>query len=263
MISVDAESLCITIVETLKEIGLNRCVVVAQCYDGASVMSGTISGVQARVRQIHSCAVYIHCHSHRLNLVIVDVCRDVKSAGEFFALVELLYVFITRQKVHEIFIRLQKERDLSIRELGRLSDTRWACRYRNIAVIIERFDVIIDVLCESQELNDSEIRVQANGILEQLRNYRFVTNLVIFNRILTLSHGVSEALQSSTINIAECSVLIATLQSTLADLRDNLWTEVWQDINAICSTNDIAIEPCTQTTRKRKCTVKENPDFVT
>jgi hypothetical protein len=114
MISVDAESLYITIVETLKELGLNRCVVVAQCYDGASVMSGTISGVQARVRQIHSCAVYIHCHSHRLNLVIADVCRDVKSAGEFFALVELLYVFITRQKVHEIFIRLQKERDLSI-----------------------------------------------------------------------------------------------------------------------------------------------------
>ena len=55
----------------------------------------------------------------------------------------MLYVFVTRQKVHEVFVRIQKERGLIVRELGRLSDTRWACRYMNIAVIDERYDVII------------------------------------------------------------------------------------------------------------------------
>ena len=84
--------------------------------------------------------MYEHCHAHRLNLVIVDVARGVQSAGEFFSLVEMLYVFVTRQKVHEVIVCIQKERGFIVRELGRLCDTRWACRYMNIAVIDERYE---------------------------------------------------------------------------------------------------------------------------
>jgi len=60
---------------------------IAQCYNGASVMSGEVSGLQARFREIHKnavVAVYVHCHAHRLNLVIVDAARHVQSANDFF-----------------------------------------------------------------------------------------------------------------------------------------------------------------------------------
>lgn len=93
MINVDAKSLCEAIVSILTSLGLNECLIIAQCYDGASVMSGDVSGVQARFREIHKNAVYIHCHAHRLNLVIVDAARHVQSASEFFSVVEMLYVF--------------------------------------------------------------------------------------------------------------------------------------------------------------------------
>ena len=69
------------------------------------------------------------------------VARGVQSAGEFFSLVEMLYVFVTRQKVHEVIVCIQKERGFIVRELGRLRDIRWACRYMNIAVIVERYDI--------------------------------------------------------------------------------------------------------------------------
>lgn len=44
-----------------------------QRYDGAAVMSGSCSGVQAKVMEEALTAVYTHCSAHRLNLVLVDV----------------------------------------------------------------------------------------------------------------------------------------------------------------------------------------------
>lgn len=45
-----------------------------QGYDGCSTMSGCYSGVQARVREICESVNFVHCHAHRLDLVIVDTC---------------------------------------------------------------------------------------------------------------------------------------------------------------------------------------------
>jgi ribosome-binding factor A len=57
-------------------------------------------------------------YAHRFNFVIVDIARDVQYADEFFALLEFLYIFLTRQKVHEVFIKLHKAQKLIPRELG-------------------------------------------------------------------------------------------------------------------------------------------------
>jgi len=258
MINVDAKSLCEAIVSILTSLGLNQCIIIAQCYDGASVMSGDVSGVQARFKQIHKNAVYVHCHAHRLNLVIVDAARHVQSASEFFSVVEVLYVFLTRLKVHEVLVRRQVEQGLVVRELGRLSDTRWACRYRNISMLDERYDVILAVLDEVQQLSDAEIRTQSRGLLHELRSYRFVANLKIFSKILSLSHGVNEALQSSTITIAESDRLITGLLTSLSDLRndDSLWDNMWGNIERECNSQGIELPSV------RRQAVRERPDMI-
>ena len=43
---------------------------VAQCYDGASVMSGQHRGVQSIVQEAYPNAHYVHCYAHQLNLVL-------------------------------------------------------------------------------------------------------------------------------------------------------------------------------------------------
>ena len=60
---VDAKSLCDTILNrpATKSLGL-KCTFLAQCYDGASAMSGHVTGVQTRFREVHWSAVYVHCH---------------------------------------------------------------------------------------------------------------------------------------------------------------------------------------------------------
>ena len=36
------------------------------------------------MRDVASNAVYVHCYAHRLNLVLVDVCKTVPAARDFF-----------------------------------------------------------------------------------------------------------------------------------------------------------------------------------
>ena len=62
----DAKALSDKIMQRLMELGLDIKKCISQCYDGASVMSGVVTGVQQRIREVvgGSC-VYIHCHAHR------------------------------------------------------------------------------------------------------------------------------------------------------------------------------------------------------
>lgn len=85
----DASSLANKIISSLEQYGLeHKENLVGQGYDGAAVMSGRCSGVQARVKQVAKYAFYVHCNAHCLNLVIVDSVKKVPEAGEFFTLLQ-------------------------------------------------------------------------------------------------------------------------------------------------------------------------------
>ena len=78
----DAQSLLESVKQTLAKCNIDKNDCIAQCYDGASVMSGCNSGVQERFCQEVPQAVYIHCYAHKLNLVLVDCVKSVKPVGE-------------------------------------------------------------------------------------------------------------------------------------------------------------------------------------
>ena len=67
----NAEAWTTKFLEALNNLGLPLDEMRAQGYDGASVMSGHVNGVQARIKQQNRKAVYIQCRSHVLNLCIV------------------------------------------------------------------------------------------------------------------------------------------------------------------------------------------------
>ena len=65
----------------------------AQTYDGAGCMSGHLNGCQTKFREKVPRALYCHCGSHQLNLVlskastitsIQSMLSDLKSLGIFF-----------------------------------------------------------------------------------------------------------------------------------------------------------------------------------
>lgn len=63
----DAETISQSILFCMEQWGLDITKLRGQGYDGASVMSGHVSGVQSRIREVSPKAVYVHCRSHNLN----------------------------------------------------------------------------------------------------------------------------------------------------------------------------------------------------
>lgn len=76
-----------------QEIDFNDCR--GQSYDNASNMAGPYSGMQARLLERNSSAVFVPCAAHSLNLVghaAVSCCTD---AVGYFGFVQKLYTFFS------------------------------------------------------------------------------------------------------------------------------------------------------------------------
>ncbi|XP_015372026.1 PREDICTED: uncharacterized protein LOC107167484 [Diuraphis noxia] len=74
----DADSLSTVMFNYLDASNIVQIPIVAQSYDGASVMLGRFNGVQQKVKLKHPYAIYTHCMAHRVNLIVIDMCKIVK-----------------------------------------------------------------------------------------------------------------------------------------------------------------------------------------
>ncbi|CAG7667378.1 unnamed protein product, partial [Allacma fusca] len=72
----NADSLVALILDVLKRSDLELSSVRGQCYDGASNMSGKLTGVSTQIQEMEKRAIYVHCYAHSLNLAVQDVIRN-------------------------------------------------------------------------------------------------------------------------------------------------------------------------------------------
>lgn len=90
-----AEGLSSAILTELQDLQITPEQLIAQCYDGASVMSGNVGGVQAKIN-LYPGAHFVHCYAHQLNLIIEkSVCQN-KMVQKFFANLQAFPKFFSR-----------------------------------------------------------------------------------------------------------------------------------------------------------------------
>ncbi|XP_050545101.1 zinc finger MYM-type protein 1-like [Daktulosphaira vitifoliae] len=198
MIKSDSESLFNQIIKVISEnnLDINKCV--AQCYDGASVMSGMYIGVQERIRSKVSHALYVHCYAHRLNLCLIQILQNVPFIVNFFNTVQEIYKFLMNgQTRYELFIEAQKDHNLPVLHLERLVGTRWAYWYRSISKINLRYTEIIEVL--SILIKEGDQTARATGILNEISKFSFIIMMFGMKSLLKVTHCASTELQNSNI----------------------------------------------------------------
>ncbi|XP_014669630.1 PREDICTED: zinc finger MYM-type protein 1-like [Priapulus caudatus] len=252
----DAESLTKSIFDILKSHGVDfQRNLVGQGYDGASVMSGKISGVAARVRKEAKYAYYVHCHAHRLNLVLVDVTKGIADAANFFSLLEKVYVYVSGSYVHSKWIEIQKEMypGQPTRELKRLSDTRWACRVDACRVIRDRFPALIRLLEEIGNETHADRAVDARGLLGQI-NAEFLMKLPVITSILMETSRLPIMFQLSDVDLGKAAELTETLIADLQEMRSDPqpFNNLWDEVQVIVRDHGFDIEDVDPSRRKRK-----------
>lgn len=88
----DGDSLLTTINHTLSKCNIEYNMHIVQCYDAATVLTGWNNDRRDFESRSHKLLI-VHCHAHRLNLVLVDCVSSVEPAGDFFQTVQMLHHF--------------------------------------------------------------------------------------------------------------------------------------------------------------------------
>jgi hypothetical protein len=249
-------------------IDLNLCV--SQSYDGASVMSGRVGGIQAKIKDLCPQATYCHCYAHRLNLVLVNCCKVIPEVHEYFSLLQSLYVFVSSAAVHCVFERVQENMKIKAPKytpvrLKRLSDTRWACRVESVQAIRKGYPAITQTLCQIVDGDANRERaVEARGLWHQIQSLQFIVCTIVFEKVLLLTNGLSEVLQAKELDLAAAVDLVDTTRDTLQNWRNNSasWTKLWTDIASMVKDNGLSMELSRKPRRRLKQSTRMNESVV-
>ncbi|XP_066941006.1 zinc finger MYM-type protein 1-like [Macrobrachium rosenbergii] len=201
-----------------------------QGYDGAANMSGIYNGLQSRLQRQNPKALYVHCHAHCLNLVLVESAKSSIQFITFFSLVEKLYAFVANSsKRHAAFMEIQKamypeDRPL---ELQKLSDTRWACRESALRTMKKVIPALKQFLEEIVQKDPPDTSAGEASILLKSINFEFLVCLEIATPVFQETAYASNALQLKDLDLAASYRIVDGVLQSLRELRND---EKFQEI---------------------------------
>jgi hypothetical protein len=125
--------------------GLNFENIVGQCYDGANNMSGQYNGLQAHIKAVAGeKAIYTHCYTHVLALVLEQSASSCMYVTEVFTLLNNLYKFLKHYKVLVLYESILQQFEFKGKsKLQSLSETRWYARSTNLDIALNAHAILI------------------------------------------------------------------------------------------------------------------------
>ncbi|XP_047129556.1 52 kDa repressor of the inhibitor of the protein kinase-like [Hydra vulgaris] len=177
-----------------------------QSYDGAGAMVGHTKGLSSRILILNEKATFVHCYSHRLNLVICGSC-NVQYVKNLLAYVkEVSYFFYlspTRQQKLEEHI----ECTVPIAVKKKLKDvcrTRWVEKVNGL-----------DFTRWVEKVNASS----ASSLLKLITGFDFIVAMCITRNVFDLTLPITRMLQSKSNDIYDGLNLIRALKDVVISLR--------------------------------------------
>ncbi|XP_043271175.1 zinc finger MYM-type protein 1-like [Venturia canescens] len=160
-----------------------------QGYDGASVMSGVYSGIQARIQKMEPKALYVHCAAHNLNLVVNVAVNGIEKVRKYFAVLQSIYVFFG----HSI--------------------NRWDL----LSSFTDVLKALNRIILESNKKDEKSV---AAGIIENMENFEFVVITILLEKILSVIFSASMQLQRKDLDIGQAMTQMETSYCVAKELRN-------------------------------------------
>lgn len=189
-----------------------------QGYDGAAAMSGCLNGVHAAISEEYPMALFLHCASHCLNLVLCDAATVPEIRNCMSTIKEICSVFqcsairtkLLIEKIGLICPESQKTRLVS------LCETRWVEGHDCIMAIIELLQPIAATLQEMYENGTSESASRAHMLLMSASSSAFLISLHTASKALALTLPLSKALRAV---LWICLLVFFFVKEVKAELR--------------------------------------------
>jgi hypothetical protein len=189
----DAAAIVDAIDKRLEALQLQKDFLIAQGYDGASVMSAD-GGVQGRIRENCPNAVYIHCFNHCLNLctrAVIDSKHGIRELKAAYATIDaaskhFAHSAVRTQKFAELIASINAEgKDHRLKtRLKSICPTRFVESLTNIFDFVTLFDVSAQYFIDADQL-----------VYNAMTNSMTIVALHVLQAVLGVMHGLSVVLQ--------------------------------------------------------------------
>lgn len=205
-----AENIAKTILNKCRELGLNMNNLVGQGYDGCSAMAGKENGVQTRIRKEFKRAIFVHCASHRLNLVVNDlnaVAQIRNATGTVKSIIS--------------YIRDSPKRRNLFPNVPLLCETRWTSKYKSVRVFTENVEIIEEKLDEIAKTLAPKVRERAHELHSAIVATNFIVCLVIISEYSAKLEPVAQMLQAIETDVISVRKHITELIEIFTKTREN------------------------------------------
>lgn len=231
----DAKSISEAILQFLKNCNLDLNKLVGQGYDGCSTMAGHVSGVQTIISEKYPMALFFHCASHKLNLVINDLntVSEVRNAAG------------TTKEIIKFF-RGSTLRRAEIPNIPLFCETRWSSKYKCIRIFSENLLKIIQALKElSESTKNLETRSKAYQLYTTATSPTYIVTLVMIAAYSAKLEPLCNKLQEVNINIKAAHDHITKLTDVFQSHRKNATAEfavIFVKAKGICEELDVELK---------------------
>lgn len=191
------------ILQLCRDLGLEMTKLVGQGYDGAANMSGSISGVKTRIQELYPKAMYVHCASHRLNLVLSESLSVPSVTNALGVVKETTNLFrfnsqagsVLKTNISKLLPDSKKSRLLG------LCETRFIERHEAVNNFVELLPAIVPSLQELSQCNRS-FSSSASSLLAAMEKGNFIVSLFVCEYLFSLTLPLSSYLQNPQHDLA-------------------------------------------------------------
>lgn len=232
------------------KIDLSR--LLSQCYDGASVMSGKISGVAVRIEEkLKRKIPYVHCYNHRLHLVVVRTISEMAFIREFFDQCVMMHEFFQHAKVASLY---------EGKTIGRLLEQRWSGHFAVTKVISENYHSILKTLdlddVRKSRFGGDDI-AKSIGIKSVMLSIEFRLAMLMTRKILCVLQPADAALQGRSTGLKDAILIIKCVNEEIFNLRsEDTYKKILEEAQNLIE------KESENMSRKRQVKARQSDDFV-
>lgn len=193
----------------------NKNKLIAQAYDGANVMSGSVGGVQAKMREKYPFAYFVHCYAHQLNLIMQKAASQNTQVRVFFSDLSGIPAFFSNSSHRSDML----EQIVKVR-LPRVAPTRWNFNSRIVNTVYENRENLILCFHEISEKTEKTITSrEASALIRTLEDSQFMFWLTLFHKIFPHVDVLYNQFQSRHADGIQLQKSISNFETSILSIR--------------------------------------------
>ena len=247
------------ILSKLSEWQLQPQLLCGQAYDGAGAMAGKSKGVATRIHSQYPKALYTHCAAHRLNLCVMKCC-SIREVSNMMQTADKISRFFNNSPKRQILLEewIESTQPENRKKLKELCRTRWVERHEAFEVFSDLFLPVFccfEAIVYSSSSNwNRETRSDAQSLLLAMSQFSFIVALVLTQKILAYTKGLSVKLQGRYSDVVRAHREIETVKATIRGVRcrvDTFHSQVYEQVHMLSQTVEVVETAPRQASRQQ------------